>query len=905
MPSSSSQSENNSTPSPSILNNLSRFTYHKSPRKKIPSSTKNDKPGSAKETPPDKNILVVPETPESELETPGSPVLRVMKKSIPVQISDSEDDCDNHRISPNVENESVSNKTPSRIKRKRNSLNRKRKVLLLQSDDDDEQVRKIPSRRLNISSESDNDSEKSGHCEVSNGTKKSSSAATTSSHRRGIEFISDEDTQDSEPKKSVKVSTPNGRKSSLSDETDEEKETKKLKKDAVCDMSKPVYDSDDSNDDMEETEPRKNVRTYLNTATAEELLYMLGCRTNKSDSLISSRPYGSWADLICKLSIVKYVSTDILNKTQRMLYARSVVNELMHICEKMSKDIEMLVNRLMEGKEDATLTKQPSILQSNMTLASYQMLGLNWLVLMHKQRLNGILADEMGLGKTVQAIAFLAYLLEEKNKGPHLIIVPASTLENWTREFSTWCEHLDVFVYFGSQEERRQMRHELVGHKRKKDYHVVITTYNVVTSNSSDRAMIKAIPFVYVIFDEAHMLKNMTTLRYKNLMKIKAKHRLLLTGTPLQNNLIELMSLLMFVMPNVFEGKTEEVVQMFGTSVKSNEQKTVQTTFEQERIEQAKRIMQPFVLRRLKSNVLKDLPKKHEKIKRCPMLPKQQQLYVDLITTFSKQVKERREKLATTSGSSMMMELRKMANHPLLLRNCYTDKLLKKMAPLMLNEPTHRDANSHLIFEDMQVMSDFELHRLCGMYKSLNTYKLKSKQILDSGKFHYLKPRLKEMKEKGDRILLFSQFTIMLDIIEEFLQVLDYKFIRLDGSTPVTQRQDLIDQFSSDPAIFIFLLSTRAGGLGINLTAANTVILHDIDFNPYNDKQAEDRCHRVGQIREVRITRIVSANSIEEGILQCAAKKLKLEQDISSAENESSNAPSADVVTLLKNALAL
>ncbi|KFM65528.1 SWI/SNF-related matrix-associated actin-dependent regulator of chromatin subfamily A containing DEAD/H box 1, partial [Stegodyphus mimosarum] len=528
------------------------------------------------------------------------------------------------------------------------------------------------------------------------------------------------------------------------------------------------------------------------------------------------------------------------------------------------------------------------------------MLGLNWLLLMHNQEVNGILADEMGLGKTVQAIAFLAYLKEISISGPHLIVVPSSTLDNWKKELQVWWPTVSVICYHGSQESRRELRMQILNDEVD-EFDVMITTYNMITSSAEDRSFFKRLEFHYVVFDEAHMLKNMASQRYQHLMRVKAPRRLLLTGTPLQNNLVELMSLLIFAMPHMFSGKTEQIKQMFSAVSKTNENKL---SYEKERIDHAKRIMKPFVLRRLKREVLKELPPKHDEIKFCPMAETQAKLYEELVAKFSEEVKDREEKEESYSGLGMMMQLRRAANHPLLLRNIYSDDKLLELSKLMLKEPTHCESDPNLVFEDMSVMSDFELHNLCKTYKALKSHVLSDDDILNSGKFKILEDMLPKFIEEDHRILLFSQFTMVLDVIEEFMNIKGYKFLRLDGQVPVAERQQLIDEFNNNSEIVVFLLSTRAGGLGINLTAADTVILHDIDFNPYNDKQAEDRCHRVGQLRDVRVIRFISENTIEEGILQRAKDKLKLERDIHEENGEEEN-DIASVAKLLRDALGL
>lgn len=250
----------------------------------------------------------------------------------------------------------------------------------------------------------------------------------------------------------------------------------------------------------------------------------------------------------------------------------------------------------------------------------------------------------------------------------------------------------------------------------------------------------------------------------------------------------------------------------------------------------------------------------------------------------------------------MVMKLRRASNHPLLLRNHFDLEKLRIMSRVLLKEPTYFDANPDLIFEDMEVMSDFELHTLCTKLSILHEFKLDDEKILDSGKFKELDSLLQEHKEKKNRVLIFSQFTMMLDILEVYLNIRHHKWLRLDGQTSVPDRQDLIDQFNGDSEILVFLLSTRAGGLGINLTSANVVIIHDLDFNPYNDKQAEDRCHRLGQNKEVYIVKLISKDTIDEGILAIAKDKLKLEREITD-ETAKEDMDVASVAQILKAAL--
>merc|ERR1719427_1666727 len=319
--------------------------------------------------------------------------------------------------------------------------------------------------------------------------------------------------------------------------------------------------------------------------------------------------------------------------------------------------------------------------------------------------------------------------------------------------------------------------------------------------------------------------------------------------------------------------------------------------------------MKPFFLRRLKADVLTDLPAKIATVERVPMSTQQAELYFQLVADY----KARAAKIAETGQSAsgadsaigMLMNLRKTANHPLLIRDQYDDHKLGVIARLLKTRDSgHKEAVESYIIEDLQTMSDFDIHKTCETYRCIEHLALGNHLLCDSGKFQLLDDLLPEMRGRGDRVLIFSQFTMLLDVLEKYLRIRGHRYLRLDGQTPVQERQELIEKFNRDEQIFIFILSTRAGGLGINLTAANTVILHDLDFNPYNDKQAEDRCHRVGQTKEVRVIRFTSEDTIEEGIHQVALEKLKLEQDVTGEENDSKKAKK-DVARLLKTALGV
>ncbi|XP_078259333.1 SWI/SNF-related matrix-associated actin-dependent regulator of chromatin subfamily A containing DEAD/H box 1-like [Rhinoraja longicauda] len=654
---------------------------------------------------------------------------------------------------------------------------------------------------------------------------------------------------------------------------------------------------EDYNSGYEEVEDeyRTKIISFLQDATVDDLSLIPQCSFKKAQKIIELRPFNSWEALFKKFDRPHGLSEDLIWNCKTVIKERAVVLLLMNRCAEISQRLEKQVTEITEDGGSHRTIEQPDIINKSLELKPYQLIGLNWLALLNKHRVNGILADEMGLGKTVQAISFLAYLYQEGDKGPHLIIVPASTLDNWLRELKQWCPDLKVILYYGSLEERKILRSDIL-HKFV-DFSVIVTTYACAISNADDRSLFRRLKLHYAVFDEGHMLKNMSSIRYQHLMTFNAEHRLLMTGTPLQNNLLELMSLLNFVMPNMFSSSTSEIRRMFSSKTKILEQ---QSTFEKGRIAHAKKIMKPFILRRVKSEVLQQLPPKQDRLEICAMSHKQEQAYSALYKRLKKSINSNvKDELC-----NVMMQLRKMANHPLLHRQYYTTEKLRKMAKLMKKEPTHRDANPDLIFEDMAVMTDFELHHLCQEFSSIRKFQLETDLLLDSGKFQMLENILSTLKEEGSRVVLFSQFTMMLDIIEVFLKHHKHRYLRLDGKTRISARIHLIDQFNTDMDIFIFLLSTKAGGLGINLTSANVVIIHDIDCNPYNDKQAEDRCHRVGQKKIVHIVKLISKGTIEESMLKIGEHKLKLEQDMTSNETGEGSIP-LNMATLLKTSLGL
>ena len=486
-------------------------------------------------------------------------------------------------------------------------------------------------------------------------------------------------------------------------------------------------------------------------------------------------------------------------------------------------------------------------------------------------------------------IAFLAHLYEAGVKGPHLVVVPGSTLENWLREFHNFCPGLRVEPYYGGQKERGDLQAHITKHL--KDINVVVTTYDMATK-PDDNHFLKELEFVACIYDEGHALKNSQSLRYKRLMKISAQFRLLLTGTPLQNNLQELVSLLAFIMPTVFRSKRHELQYIFKYKAKTSDGDN-SALLSTRRVTRARSMMTPFILRRKKWQVLKHLPAKNTRVEYCELTPNQKNIYDEEDRKARKLLLEREhaqgdaksknaKKTKTADGKvkgNDMMDLRKAAIHPLLFRRIYNDSKILKMSKAYAKESSC-DYNPDLGFEDMTVMTDHELHRFCNIHDSVSQYTLTGDEWMDSGKVTKLVELLQKFKANGDRTLVFSQFTMVMNILEEVFETENIPYCRLDGQTKMEDRQELIDQFYKDESISVFMLSTKAGGAGINLACANKVVIFDSSFNPQEDVQAENRAHRVGQKREVEVVRLVTRGTVEEKIFALGKSKLALDAKV-------------------------
>ena len=481
------------------------------------------------------------------------------------------------------------------------------------------------------------------------------------------------------------------------------------------------------------------------------------------------------------------------------------------------EDAELLKDEKRGGQAETVFRESPAFIKGG-EMRDYQVMGLNWLVSLHENGISGILADEMGLGKTLQTIAFLGYLRHICGiKGPHLITVPKSTLDNWNREFTMWTPEVNVLILQGAKDERHQLINDrLIDEK----FDVCITSYEMILR---EKAHLKKFAWEYIIIDEAHRIKNEESSLAQIIRLFNSRNRLLITGTPLQNNLHELWALLNFLLPDVF-GDSEAFDQWF--SGQNEDQDTV--------VQQLHRVLRPFLLRRVKSDVEKSLLPKKEINLYIGMSEMQVKWYKKILEKDIDAVNGAAgKKESKTRLLNIVMQLRKCCNHPYLFEGA------EPGPPYTTDE--------HLVY--------------------------------NAGKMIMLDKILTRMKKQGSRVLIFSQMSRVLDILEDYCVFREHKYCRIDGSTAHEDRIAAIDEYNKPGSEkFIFLLTTRAGGLGINLTTADIVILYDSDWNPQADLQAMDRAHRIGQTKQVIVFRFVTEHAVEEKVLERAAQKLRLDQ---------------------------
>uniref|UniRef100_A0AAX7ST26 DNA helicase n=1 Tax=Astatotilapia calliptera TaxID=8154 RepID=A0AAX7ST26_ASTCA len=577
-------------------------------------------------------------------------------------------------------------------------------------------------------------------------------------------------------------------------------------------------------------------KKWLKAASPEDIEYF-NCQEELMDDLRSQyqlveRIIGIFAYIKHSKSAAGY--PDYLCKWQGLPYSECSWEDGCLIAKKFQKCIDDYMSRnqsktipfrdckvLKQRPRFVPMKKQPAYIGGDgLELRDYQLDSLNWMAHSWCKSNSCILADEMGLGKTIQTICFLNYQFNEHQLyGPFLLVVPLSTLTSWQREIQLWAPQMNVVVYLGDISSRNMIRtHEWMhSHSKRLKFNILLTTYEILLK---DKSFLGSVNWAFIGVDEAHRLKNDDSLLYKTMIDFKSNHRLLITGTPLQNSLKELWSLLHFIMPEKFHS-WELFEDEHGKGRDSG-----YTSLHKE--------LEPFLLRRVKKDVEKSLPAKVEQILRVEMSAIQKQYYKWILTRNYKAL-SKGTKGSTSGFLNIMMELKKCCNH------CYLIK------PPEDNEFLNRaEALQHL--------------------------------IRSSGKLVLLDKLLVRLKERGHRVLIFSQMVRMLDILAEYLRSRQFLFQRLDGSIKGEMRKQALDHFNAEGSEdFCFLLSTRAGGLGINLASADTVVIFDSDWNPQNDLQAQARAHRIGQKRQVNIYRLVTKGSVEEDIIERAKKKMVLD----------------------------
>ncbi|XP_078362236.1 chromodomain-helicase-DNA-binding protein 1-like isoform X2 [Oculina patagonica] len=530
--------------------------------------------------------------------------------------------------------------------------------------------------------------------------------------------------------------------------------------------------------------------------------------------------------LLSSLKLWKLTKSVIMNRIKRKLKELNSVTEA-YVQESLSQD----------DLEECGL--------QGIHLRGYQLEGVKWMKRCFECGHGCILGDEMGLGKTIQTIALLANLQGSKNcRGPFLIVCPLSVLQNWQNEFTRFSRKQNILNFIGDKDEREELKDSIrklvqsqnIGYKNASlSFNVLLTTYEMCLREST---FLYKFHWKAMIIDEAHRLKNSKSALYQELAQFEKDFVVLLTGTPIQNNLKELYSLLSFVSPEIFSlDAVEEFVEQYTDIDDSSEQNS-----------ELQNILSPFLLRRVKSEVMAHLPKKAEVLLYTGMSDIQKRYYKAILMKDSGAFNSPGG-FVKTRLMNILMQLRKCVNHPYLFDGV---------------EPEPFELGEHLIDA--------------------------------SGKLQVIDQLLIFLKARGHKVLMFSQMTRMLDIIQDYLGYRGYSYERLDGSVRGEERYLAIQNFNETEDTFIFLLSTRAGGQGLNLMSADTVIFVDSDFNPQNDLQAAARAHRIGQTRPVKVIRLVARSTVEEIVLKRADDKLKLTNTVIEGGKFSGSASAANQI---------
>ncbi|TQV95912.1 SNF2 family helicase/ATPase [Cordyceps javanica] len=682
-----------------------------------------------------------------------------------------------------------------------------------------------------------------------------------------------------------------------------------------------IEDDEDNYEEEAESVPDEDDRVLesINNSTLQELAAMTGMKENLLEPIIEHRPF---VDLYAarRLTVKKpgsrkggrvSIGETVVDAVQVFLDAVTAIDEVVATCEAKARTVKSVMDtwdldyfghsKSRKTPDDgAPLTpnsvssfvaplvpQQPALMDGHCRMKPFQLFGLNWMTLLNNYEIGCILADEMGLGKTCQVISFVCQLVESAAHGarpwPNLVVVPPSTYNNWLSEFEKFAPGLSVIGYRGSQSERAAIAYEV--EQDLEAYHVVLATYSQINSEADLEAM-QSFQLNAAIFDEGHKMKNPETKVYKDLRRIPAAWKMLLTGTPVQNNLLEMTSLLNFINPQMFDGYMQHIQYIFSQKVTVRDVSNGAFLYS-ERVERARTILEPFILQRRKDQVLSDLPRKILNVVHCEMTDDQKPIYGEYEELFRTAPSQRKSSGRQNDQNNVWMQLRKAALHPLLFRRHFTDQVVTKMAKILMDRipqsELHQPDIKHLI-QELKNASDFELHLWCRDYPFLKEFDILPSAQMNSGKVKKLLQLIRQYQANGDRVLVFSKFSRLIELLQEVLANHDIDHRVLTGSTSVSERQDLIDEFNRDADIPVFLLTTGAGGTGINLTSANKIVIFDQSDNPQEDIQAENRAHRLGQTRDVEVLRLISASTVEELIYKACQKKIELANKVTGVD---------------------
>ncbi|KAG6002540.1 hypothetical protein E4U43_001099 [Claviceps pusilla] len=675
------------------------------------------------------------------------------------------------------------------------------------------------------------------------------------------------------------------------------------------------------------------VLACLNTSTLKELAAMTGLKEALLEHLIAKRPFKDLSQAR-RVSIAKKagarkssrvsIGESVVDAVEVFLNAVQAIDEVVAKCESKGRTVKSVMDawdvdtfghdkRSSRDSPDGgmpptptsisdkytrpLIPQQPHLMDGHCQMKPFQVFGLNWMSLLYSYDIGCILADEMGLGKTCQVISFMCHLVEEYEREvkktrpwPNLIVVPPSTYKNWLQEFKRFAPDLSVVGYRGSQSERAEIAYMI--EERPEKYHVVLATYSQITTEADIDAM-RSFDLNAAVFDEGHKMKNPDTKIYKDLWRIPASWKMLLTGTPVQNNLLEMTALLNFINPKMFVGYMDDIRYIFSQKVTIRDISNGAFLYA-ERVRRARTILEPFILQRRKDQVLSDMPQKICTVIHCHMTDAQKEMYTEYEEIFKLEPALRASKVKTKGRkndlNNVWMQLRKAALHPLLFRRHFTDQKVQEMGKILMDRvpqsELHQPDLKHLV-QELKNSSDFELHLWCRDYpRLLRQFDIPSAAELDSGKVEKLLELIHQYQKNGDRVLVFSKFSRLIELLQEVLTLQGIDHRVLMGNTDVSERQSLIDEFNDDADIPVFLLTTGAGGTGINLTAANKVIIFDQSDNPQDDIQAENRAHRLGQKRDVEVVRLIASETLEELIYKACQKKIELANKVTGAMDE-------------------